>query len=308
MTSDTLQEQAGRRHHYGEFYGLRPLPPDDGRPLLVVHGNCQAESLRVLLAGTDIVRSVRIPAVHELEPDDLPHLQRTLSATQVLVTQPVRADYRDLPVGTEQAVALLPQGARVIRFPVVRYAGLFPFQAIVRAPGVGDPPVVPYHDLRTLVEAATGVRPAPAAAPAAYRQIEADSIAELARREAEHDTLVASDLLRAAGAEAAHTINHPGNRVLRGIAERVLARLGHPSAVADPGRTLLDSVHAPLAADVLDALDLPGPAREHWVVGGEDVEDARVREEQLRWYAAHEQVVTAGLERHRDALAVLGLA
>jgi len=40
----------GRRQHYAQFYGLLPLPADE-RPLLLVHGNCQAEALRVLLAS-----------------------------------------------------------------------------------------------------------------------------------------------------------------------------------------------------------------------------------------------------------------
>lgn len=38
----------GRRAHYGEFYGLTELPD---APIFMVHGNCQAESLRVLLHG-----------------------------------------------------------------------------------------------------------------------------------------------------------------------------------------------------------------------------------------------------------------
>lgn len=53
----------GRRQHYAHFYGLAPLPSDD-RPLLVVHGNCQAESLRVLLDGAaSPVRTVRVPLI-----------------------------------------------------------------------------------------------------------------------------------------------------------------------------------------------------------------------------------------------------
>ena len=36
----------GRRRHYGAFYGLEELPDGD-RPRLAVHGNCQAEALRV---------------------------------------------------------------------------------------------------------------------------------------------------------------------------------------------------------------------------------------------------------------------
>ena len=296
----------GRRQHYGEFYGLRPLPPDADLPLVLVYGNCQSEALRVLLDGTP-VRTVRIPPVHELEPDDLPHLARTLAVTQVLVSQPVRADYRNMALGTGQVGSLLPPKSQVVTIPVARYAGLFPFQAIVRSAGIGDPPLVPYHDLRTLVEAATGVRAPRRATGRAYREIRRDSVAELRSREQRHDTVVISDLLEGAGAQAAHTVNHPGNLILRGLAARVLAQLGHQLDVEDPGRTLLDNVHTPLAADVLTALRLDAEATEAWLVGGVVVADDQVREEQLRWYAEHQPVVQAGLARHRDALALLGL-
>ena len=53
----------GRTRHYGDFYGVLPADPADGRPVVVVHGNCQAESLRLLLAADDVV-SERLPAVH----------------------------------------------------------------------------------------------------------------------------------------------------------------------------------------------------------------------------------------------------
>nr|WP_284289672.1 hypothetical protein [Angustibacter aerolatus] len=59
--------EAARREHHGEFYGLRPLPADDGRPLVTVAGNCQAGSVRVLLDGAPSApcRSVRVPPLHE---------------------------------------------------------------------------------------------------------------------------------------------------------------------------------------------------------------------------------------------------
>lgn len=299
-------QSAARRLHYGEFYGLRP-PADDGRPLAVVHGNCQAESLRVLVAGAGPLRTVRLPPVHEMVDDDLPHLARTLARAQVLVSQPVRADYRGLALGTAQLATALPSGASIVQVPVIRYAGLFPYQAIIRAPGVGDPPVVPYHDLRTLVAAATGRSSATASTPTAYRAVERYSVKQLRSREQRHGTVVVSDLLRPAGVDAAHTINHPGNPVLRGLAHRVLEQLGYPVQVDDPGRTLLDSIHAPLAAGVLAALGLAGDAREDWVVRGEVVPDEEVRRAQLQWYAEHESVVQAGLSRHSDVLALLGL-
>lgn len=303
--ADPGEATRGRRLHYGEFYGLRPLPPDDGRPLVVVHGNCQAESLRVLLAGS--LRSVRVPPVHELERDDLPHLRRTLAHACVLLSQPVRPDYRDLPLGTAQVTAALPSGAQTVLFPVMRYAGLFPFQAIVRSP-VGDPPVVPYHDLRTLVQSVTGTAPARAASASAYRAVAEQSLEELRSRERRHGLVPVSDLLPRAGADAAHTVNHPGNTVLRGLAERVLERLGRTAAVPDPGRTLLDAVHAPLAADVLEALGIDAEPREHWVLAGRTVPDEVVRDRQLQWYGAHPEVAAAGLERHAATLRLLALA
>ncbi|MHA6795513.1 WcbI family polysaccharide biosynthesis putative acetyltransferase [Pseudonocardia bannensis] len=59
---------AGRRAHYGEFYD-GPGPTD--RPLAVVHGNCQAESMRVLLAGSPTFScpTVRVPRVQEPRAD-----------------------------------------------------------------------------------------------------------------------------------------------------------------------------------------------------------------------------------------------
>ena len=304
-TADPGEAARGRRLHYGEFYGLRPLPADDGRPLLVVHGNCQAESLRVLLGAS--MRSVRVPPVHELERDDLPHLRRTLAHASVLLSQPIRRDYRELPLGTGQVTAALPPGAQTVLFPVMRYAGLFPFQAIVRSPA-GDPPVAPYHDLRTLVQSVTGTAPGHAATATAYRAVAEQSLQELRSRERRHGLVPVSDLVPRAGVDAAHTVNHPGNTVLRGLAERVLDRLGRPAAVPDPGRTLLDAVHAPLAADVLEALGIDAQPREHWVLAGKAVPDDVVRDGQLQWYGEHPEAVAAGLERHAGTLRLLALA
>ena len=71
----------GRTLHYGEFYGVKPLPPDDGRPLAFVLGTCQSEALRVLLdsAPAATLRTVRVPPVYELEDDELPHLRQLLA-------------------------------------------------------------------------------------------------------------------------------------------------------------------------------------------------------------------------------------
>ncbi|WP_336921947.1 WcbI family polysaccharide biosynthesis putative acetyltransferase [Aquipuribacter sp. SD81] len=311
----------GRTRHYGDFYGVGDATAGDDRPVLVVHGNCQAEAMRVVLeTSTHTFRCVRVPPVHELVAGDEPHLTRLLRTCAVLVSQPVRDGYHGLPLGTAEVAAAAP-AARLVLVPVVRDSRLHPYQALVRVDGAGEPPVVPYHDLRTLALAArtaapagsarggAGASEAPRTAGRAGLLAVADrSRAELRRREAAHGTLVVSDLLEAAGAEASHTLNHPGNPVLVGLVQRVLDALGAGATARDPGRVLLRSVLAPLHPEVLDALGLdPARARPDWLVNGEPVTDRAVREAQLAWYAEHPEVVTAGLARHADAMRDLGL-
>jgi hypothetical protein len=294
----------GRRQHYAHFYGLLPLPRDE-RPLLVVHGNCQAESLRVLLAGdASPVRTVRMPPVHELTAEDLPHLDRLLAEVDVLVSQPVRDGYRGLPLGTAEVLARAGRRPVSVVVPIIRWAALHPFQVIVRSPA-GDPALVPYSDLRTLTLAAG--RPALPESPSAeaVRAVRDLSVRELEGRQARHGSVPVVDLLDAAGAAATHTVNHPGNGVLTGVARRVLEAAGSPAEPTDPGRTLLDSVHTPVLPEVLAALGLAGATQDDWLVHGSRVSDERVREAQLRWYAEHPGVAEAGLDRHAEAAAAL---
>ncbi len=299
---------SGRRGHYARFYGLLPIPRDD-RPLLVVHGNCQAESLRVLLDGpASPVRTVRLPPVHELSAGDLPHLDRVLAQVDVLVAQPVRDGYRGLPLGTAEVLSRAARRPRSVVVPIIRWAALHPFQVIVRSPSAGDAPLVPYHDLRTLALAAGRPALPEVPSPGAVRAVRDLSVRELHGRQERHGALPVVDLLQAAGAAAAHTVNHPGNGVLAGVARRVLSAVGSPAEIADPGRTLLDSVHTPVLPEVLEALELPGPpgsTREDWLVHGRRVPDAAVRAAHLRWYADHPGVAEAGLARHAEAAAVL---
>lgn len=294
----------GRQQHYAHFHGLLPLVRDD-RPLVLVHGNCQAESTRVLLEGTGQVRTVRVPPVHELEAGDLPRLQRILDEVDVLVSQPVRDGYRDLPLGTAELLARAPRRPRLVVVPVLRWAALHPFQVIVRSPGAGEPPVVPYHDLRTLTLAAGRPELPEVPSARAVRAVRDLSARELRARGERHGALPVDDLFDAAGDGATQTVNHPGNPVLRGVAERVLAALGLPGDVPDPGRTLLDSIHTPVLPEALDALGIPGAGRPDWRVHGVTTSDADVRAAHLRWYAEHPGVAEAGLDRHAEAAAEL---
>lgn len=294
-----------RTRHFGVFYGLDE--PDGDGPVALVVGNCQAESLRIMLDGGGL-RTVRMPAVHELVAGDLPHLDRWLARAALLISQPVRDGYHGLPLGTAQLGARLGDGGRTLPVPVIRFAGLYPAHAIVRPPSDPSlvPPVVEYHDLRILAEAA-GLTARPRIEAPTVRAIAAHSLTQLRTREAAHGTVVVSDLFAAPSFAQMRTLNHPGNPVFSALATRVRAALGLPEHTADPGRPLLDAVHAPREAAVIEAWGLDEPERPHWLVGGEVVEAGAVREAHLAWYAAHPDAVRAGLARHAGSLRILGL-
>ncbi|MFJ6653285.1 WcbI family polysaccharide biosynthesis putative acetyltransferase [Microbacterium sp. NPDC091313] len=286
-----------RRTHYAHFFGDAPAPDGFG----VVVGNCQAESLRITLTSPD-VPTVRVPAVHELTADDAGRLHGLLARAAFLVVQPIHDDYHDLPLGTRQLRAALPAGAACVVVPNVRFAGLHPFQAALRVPGVDeDPPVVAYHDVRVLAEAA-GLPLGERLGRDAVRAIAAESVAELRRREQATD-VAASDLFTAPDFALMRTVNHPGNAVWMPLAERVLAALGTGTPPTDPGRPLLAAVQAPREEWVIEAWGSSEPPRDHWVVEGAPVAADEVSAAHREWYRAHPEVVTSALTRLAPLLA-----
>lgn len=292
-----------RRLHYGEFYQLRTPVQRDPAPNVVVVGNCQAESLRILLDSTGAVNSFRIPAIHEWTAEDVALMEQVLRRADVLVMQPVRDDYRGLPCGTGQLASLLPAQGRVVRFPVLRFDALMPHQAIIRSPldPSLNPPVVPYHDLRTLAMATGRDAPGAPVEPAVFRELAALSVSELRTREAAHDTVVVSDFLETW--PVWHTINHPDNSTLMFLARRVMAAIGVTGEVQDPGRELLGGLDAPVDPDAAQALGVEVAGRDSWrPAPSEDIEQA-----QLAFYREHPEIVSAGLKRHGKRLEMLGL-
>jgi hypothetical protein len=136
--------------------------------------------------------------------------------------------------------------------------------------------------------------------------VSAWSIEELRRREQAAGAVPVSDLVLAAGAGAMRTVNHPANPVLVALARRVQEVLGLPATAVDPGRRLLDVLHAPISADVLVALGLdPAGARDDWLVSGEAVPVAEVERAQHAWLVDRPQVVADIVRRHRAQLDLL---
>ncbi|QIG43314.1 peptide ABC transporter ATPase [Nocardioides anomalus] len=299
-----------RRVHYAHFYGEpdrsdRPGPAPDGS--VVVVGNCQAESLRLLLDPHGR-RSVRIPPVFELEPDDVGRLHALLARATTLVVQPIHAGYRGMALGTDQLAAHLPAGGRTVVVPSVRHNALHPAHVVQHPPPGTDPlPVVPYHDLRVVHAALHGGDPVRPVREDGVREVAAASLAELVRREA-GTTVAVSDVLRDPHPDQMRTVNHPGNPVLLALAGRAAAAAGLPAPV-DPGRPLLASVRAPVEAAVAATWGFArAPEHDHWWLDGVPVVAAEVTEAHLEWYAAHPAETRAVWARHERQAGRLGLA
>jgi hypothetical protein len=251
------------------------------------------------------VQTVRIPPVHELTADDLPHLRRLLGRASVFITQPVRDGYRELPLGSAELTRAVGPEVEVVVIPVIRYAGLYPTQAIVRPPSDRSliPPLIPYHDLVILLEAAGRPRVG-RLDPRTVRAVARHSLEQLRRRESVHGTLVLSDLFQAPSFAQMRTINHPGNLIWEAVATRVRGALGLRAA-GPLARPLLNSVHAPRAAEVIEAFGLSDAEDPCWYLHGEPVDPDRVRAEHLAWYRRHPDAVSEGLRRHAEVLALL---
>lgn len=278
----------------------------------MVIGNCQADVYRDLLRSADGVSVRDVRPVYEMTARDIPDLHADLARTDVLIIQPVRDDYRDLPLGHRQLAARLPASATVVLVPVLRYAGLHPYQVLIRPPHDRSlvPPIAPYHDLRAIVAAATGdqdvldAAPDPAQARAAARE----SVEALRTREQAHGTLTASDLLE--GTPRWHTINHPDRHTLHEVFRRVLdslpaGLLDDPPHIGD--REPLGATRAPVDPAVERALGLPESGPRDWLVDGISFSGDQVTEAHLAWYATTPGVVEEGLRRHADRIDLLGL-
>lgn len=308
----TSPQDRARRRHYGAFYQASSPPRQADRPFVTVIGNCQAESLRILLSSAGLVDSFRIPPVHEFTAEDTGILQDILARTDVLISQPIHPGYRGLPLGTAELAELLPPGARTVLFPGLRWDGLMPYHAIVRDPldPSRNPPVVPYHDLRILLGAARGLDRAVDAGSSdeALRATAELSIEQTRIRERCHGTVVISDVLETF--PVWHTINHPANATLAALAQRVLDEVvpgGAGTVHASADREMLSGLSAPVDPQAARALGVRVEGRTLWQAGGIPVDQERLVREQLDFYRAHPQIVQAGQERHAERIALLEL-
>lgn len=327
-----------RARHYGQFYGLLPLPDsqipagrdaaplaDPARPRVVVVGNCQAESLRIVLGSSEPVDSFRIPPIHEWTQADMPFVHHALRWANVLVSQPIRDNYRGLPCGTAQLERVLraqgrEQGgeAQVILFPVLRFSALNPAWAIVRSPADTslNPPIVPYHNLRVLAELGGWTREKPVDYPA----ILDFNVKQMMAREHAHGAVTMSDYLKTC--PTWHTLNHPNNATVERLGAQVQqaiagkrpewAYLAGPQyrVNAPTDREMLGHLREPIDIAALEALlpDQPHVPvdRDVWTLHGTSIDPEEITSAHRRFYADHPEFIHTAITRHSALLTLLG--
>ena len=288
-------------------------------PLVVVWGNCQARPIAALIESSVRaagLRVQRLPPVFEISEADLEQLRRSiLPRTAVLISQPIRDEYRIPGCGTSQLAELLPIDARLVTFPVVYDTSAFPYQVNAHLDSgerIGAP-ITEYHDLRAITAAGQGLSvdrtvawwPAPTASMVSANAQR--SLAQLRRREQSLD-VQASDLMTAG--LAMHTLSHPTNLTLVEIARRIVTALGLPGApeIVSPESEFLGERRAPVEAAVVDALGWPPSVRrDEWSVASKTMSLGYLLERQLDFYARHPGIAADARTRFAERLALLEL-
>lgn len=294
------------------------------RPVAVVYGNCQAAAVRQVLAmNPEFVESfnlVAVPAAHEVDQGQLRALSGLLRRTSLLLTQPIRSDYRGLPLGTEQIISQCPSDLTIVRYPSMYYEGLHPYQVYVNTGGhLSEPaPRTGYHDLRVLaasfrsfsVDNALQFVNSYIPPVEQLDRIAEQSAEQMRSREVTLDVGI-SDLLSRQSKihdRSFLTVNHPSNSVIEILVERFLAMMGMSYQSTLLKDELLGAVAAPVNAMVAETLGLvDGRVGSDWQIHGETVSEGSLMAEHLNWYRSRRDVVEAGVKQHAERLRDLQL-
>ncbi|GAB49898.1 WcbI family polysaccharide biosynthesis putative acetyltransferase [Mobilicoccus pelagius] len=282
-------------------------------PLWVIYGGPQADSLRRLLNSDPHAPYIAVSSTSAdaLQAQNMPGFLRLLNHADAFICERLPRAYRGLPIGFEDLLPHLRPGIPVVTFPRITYSGLHPFQ-VGRDPSAGlpDPPLVPYHDLRS-VAAAAGTVPVEEARhtfPSAQviREYAAWQLFRIRQEEGRTDCAIAASV-RSAGLEAVHTVDRPGNPLLLRIARNVLAALDAEDTVVDPTTMLLGQCRSPVDARIAEALGTPAPDTDSWTIHGRELTLEQIRDAQISWYRGHPDVVKAVIAAEAPRMHLLGL-
>lgn len=291
------------------------MTPSTEKPPVVVWGNCQSTPLAAMLTEPLLAHGWQVhpvPPVFEVDQAGLAEVHRLMANAALLVTQPIKDEYRIPGCGSNQLAALLGDDAQVVTFPVTYDTSAFPYQVNAhRGDGTRvDAPLTDYHDLRTIVAAERGLSVDdaldwwPAPTPEMVRSNADGSVAELHRREADLDVQV-SDLL---AGPAMFTLSHPTNAVLAETARRVLTVLGIEGDIDIPTREFLGARRAPIEAPIVETLGWSADVRhDNWIINGSELPQRDVLSAQLDFYATYPDIITDTRTRFARRLELLEL-
>ena len=278
---------------------------------LVVWGNCQAPALANILSQSQGLRQdfsvFKVPAVHEVSARQVPTLMRVIRNTDVLITQPVRSNYRSLPIGTSDIRTALAPTARVLTFPSIYFRGFHPYLCYVHAKGplgTPAPTIGGYHDLRFIAEAVTNIRTE--ADSCALKAAYDESLQTMQVREKALDIKV-SDHVKDLGVHSFWTVNHPSNALLLRVATAVHEQLGVEPIESLAADELLGELKAPLLPEVGAAVEESARTSDTWFVGHRQVSDSELRRSHLDFYSDRARLLSAAWDEHGDELRRLGL-
>lgn len=293
------------------------------QPLAVVWGNCQAVPLADILTGplaAQGFRVVPVPPVYLITASELQAARRVISECALLITQPVRAQYRMPGTGWEELAGIAPSDVRVVTYPVSYDSTEFPFQIVGHeTTGLGGfAPLTGYHDIRLMVAAERGwdvgkvLEWLPqAAAAAALQAVSAHSLAELRRRESTLDVSVSGALGRLG---SSFTVNHPADSVLTHVAAGILAALDsdalqRPDALpplAVPVREALGHTVTALEPMVLAAHGWPADRACGWRVGDHAIDLTEIVTRHLELLRSQPELTADARRRYAWQFDLLG--
>ena len=291
-------------------------------PVCIVYGNCQgpalAEVLRASPAFAAEYEVAHVPAVHTITSAQRAELEQLVGRAALIVAQPVKSGFRKMQLGTDEITAAAPTGCRIIRWPVLFYQALFPYQAYVSFDGrrVNAPFTGAYHDLRVVSCAARGMGLEDGVdwlgsyvpEEATLRDIVAMVFANVRERERSTDIAVFDRVTASSDSHGASffTVNHPSRLTLRYVSEAVHGLLDLPFDDVGTGE-LLGTIKTPVEGAVANVLGLPGNGVPAWVINEERIPMETVFRAQLEFYRERPEVVASATEKHEARLANLGL-
>ncbi len=206
----------------------------------IIYGNCQAEALKHYLGKTGSFKKsyliVALPAVHLLNDTHVSYLEKEVSEVDLFIHQPIADNYKGInELGTEHLKSLLKPGAIAFSFPSIYFKGYNPELMDLKLSTVCEgTKLLPYYDKFMIKQLLEGNSSKEIHDTITNRHLQCSELTnsydrsfnELKRRECEL-TFIISDIIEEYGRKERlfHVYNHPTNRVLTILANRILTKL-----------------------------------------------------------------------------------